>query len=161
MKRTPLTWLGLALALASMAYAQPINLNSPQTFSQPQSQRAVWQRIVIEPRQRRMRVDYYWTDAQDNRIEVGGRVDQTWVCRDLETPGENSECTGVGTPHACCTGVVTGTCDGLEESCFSDIFDFTIPQGAVGQQFGAGFRTLLKNAWRDNVLSQGNDGTFE
>jgi hypothetical protein len=151
----------ILLAWGSLAGGQGIDLDTPETLQPLTSQRAIWRSIEIFPAQKKMIVHYAWLTVLDEVISLYGIGDQQFVCRDIETPGTNAECLLTGNPYPCCTGLGTGNCDGLDDDCFSSIFEFPIPSGAVGQPFGRGFRLLIKNQWRDRILTPGNDGTFE
>jgi hypothetical protein len=156
--------LSIIIGICTGAVAQPLNLTNPQELEPDVSQRVIWENISIFPTQKKMIVYYMWVTPSGDPISVGGSTQQRWVCRDIETPGTNAECTSGAppTPYPCCTGVGTGTCNGLDVSCFSDIFSSEIQCPAHdGIPIGAGLRTLLKNQWRDEQLSPGNDGTFE
>ena len=84
----------------------------------------------------------------------------TWNCVNTPVPGENSECVAEDDPYDCCSGEGTGTCDDMLDTCFSDVFGFVIRSQDVGTPLGQGLRTLIYNAWRDDVIP-GNDGTFQ
>jgi hypothetical protein len=148
--------LGFILLLIPFVHSQTFNLDSPHTLQPSESQKIIWDEISIFPDQKKLVVKYRWVTPGGADISVFGRAQQEWVCRDIVITGANATCVSAGVPDPCCTGLGTGTCDD-DDLCFSDIFTFPIPGGAVGQPIG----TLVKNAWRDRTLSGGNDGTFE
>ena len=51
--------------------------------------------------------------------------------------------------------------NGLDDSCFTDVFSFQIRQQDVDTSIGAGLRTLIWNQMKADVLTGGNDGTFD
>ena len=150
------------LAVPCWVLADTVTLDSPQVLSTPSATKMDWYISRIDAQTKTLRVTYRWRDATDGTIHLGSRTDwQTWSCRDIEVPGENADCTDALVPHDCCTGVGTGTCDDMEDECFSDVFGFIIRTQDVGTKMGVGLRTLIWNKMKADVLTGGNDGTFE
>jgi len=155
--------LFLILVCPALVCADSITLNTNETLSVPESARiSDWEIIKINADQKIMTIRYRWRAGDDTVVQLGNRQGwQFWTCQDRETPGTNAECLAAGDPYECCTGVGTGTCDDLLDSCFSDVFGFTIRSQDVGTKIGIGLRTLIWNQMKQDVLSGGNDGAFD
>ena len=151
----------LFCVLPFTAYGDDINLTSGETLSPPVATKVDWRIALIDAKAKKLVVRYSWLAASGEAVNVGGRETHDWVCRDIPTPGENASCISAGVPFPCCTGAGTGTCDGLDDNCFSAIFGFSIRSQDVGTQIGVGLRQLIFNQWKQDRLSPGNDGTFE
>ena len=150
------------LAIPCWVMADKIVLDSAETLSTPQATHMDWHVSKIDAKTKILQITYRWRDATDGTIHLGSRSDwQRWSCRDIEVPGENVDCTDALVPYECCTGLGTGTCDDMEDTCFSDVFGFTIRTQDVGTSIGLGLRTLIWNKMKADVLSPTNDGTFE
>ena len=159
--RKPIAVLVL-LALPCWALADRITLTDEETLSTPQAKYMDWHVSKIDAATKSLQVTYRWRNATEGTIFLGGRNDwQTWTCRDIETPGENAECTDSLVPYECCTGLGTGTCDGMDDTCFTDVFGFIIRTQDAGTKMGVGLRTLIWNKMQADVLTGGNTGTFE
>jgi len=166
MKKLFVLIIGL-LVLSSLAiktsFADTVVLDNPETLSNPTSQNLRWKITLIDAETKTMVVSYYWRDDATGDPLYFGRRSQwkTWSCRDIEVEGTNAECTDVEVPWACCTGAGTGTCDDMISTCFSDVFKFLIRAQDVDTMIGVGLRTLIWNKFKADVLTGGNDGTFE
>ena len=155
-------WMLIALLFASVAYGQgKITLDTPEVVDSPVATQLNWRKVIIE--KGRLVVEYQLLDSTGAPIRNAGsfQSNHRYVCENVPTPGENAECLGAGNPTPCCTGAGTGTCDGFDDTCFSDIFGFQIRAQDVGTPIGVGLRSLLFNRFKADVLSPGNDGTFE
>ena len=145
------------------AYADSVTLTTPETLATPQATKLDWYIDLIDAREKMLVVKYRWRDATGTIIKRAalGQTWESWACRDLEVPGENVACTGAGTPTPCCTGVGTGTCDDMLDTCFTDVFGFRVRQQDVGTAIGVGLRQLIWNKFKQTILSGGNDGAFD
>lgn len=143
-------WLILILLFGGLAHADRVTLDTPEALRPLTSQRLDWKITLIDIEAKKIIVKYRWLNPDGSSIALEGRAEETWVCRDIETPGDNTECTGADEPHLCCTGPGAGTCDGLIDNCFS----------SASPQIRSFQRTIF-NQFRDAVLSPGNDGTVE
>jgi len=160
--KTLLGMLVVLMLLPIMALADTVTLDSPETLSTPEAIKMDWRISNITAKTQTLQVTYRWRDSTDAPIHLGSKNDwHIWTCRDIQTPGENVECTDALIPWECCTGLGTGTCDGMDDTCFSDVFSFQIRSQDVGTSIGAGLRTLIWNKMRADVLTGGNNGTFE
>lgn len=144
-----------------------IVLDSPETLQTPIATKLKWEIVSINAAKKNMRIKYRWVTSDNKDIYTGRRsVDHYWNCRDRWqdlNPVSNDECVAAGDPDPCCTGAGTGTCDDLTQtdSCFSDVFGFQIRTQDVGTGIGVGLRTLIWNQMKQDILTPGNDGTFE
>ena len=156
-------FIALCLVLLPVfAQADRITLDQEETLSVPTSNRLRWIVDEIDAQRQMMKVKYCWLDSEGQSIVLSdGRTCHSWWCRDIEVPGTNAECVGEGDPYECCTGVGTGTCDDMLDTCFSDVFRFEIRQQDVGTKIGVGLRQLIWNQMKDDILTPGNDGSFE
>jgi hypothetical protein len=120
-----------------------------------------WYVSYISAATKTLTVRYYWEDATGNPIQLDNRSAwQTWSCRDI-SQGDNASCTAAGEPWDCCTGAGTGTCPEAVDTCFSDVFGFQIRAQDVGTSIGIGLRTLIWNQMKVDILTGGNDGSFD
>lgn len=152
------------ITVIGFVWADSITLTSPETLSTPTSQKiGRWYISYISAFSKTLQVRYYWEDSNGSPISLEGNRDawQTWSCQDIEVGGENADCTALGEPHPCCTDVGTGTCDDMSDTCFTDVFSFEIRQQDVGTGIGIGLRTLIWNQMKQDILTGGNDGTFD
>lgn len=141
--------------------AENVALDTEETLQVPTSQKMDWYIDHINAQNKTMIVKYRWKDATDSPINLNGKSWQEWRCQDIEVPGTNAECLGTSDPYECCTGVGTGTCDDMLDTCFTDVFGFQIRAQDVGTGIGVGLRTLIWNQFKQDVLTSGNDGTFD
>jgi len=74
---------------------------------------------------------------------------------------DDDNCTGANEPWDCCTGSETGTCPEILDTCFTDVFSFSIRTQDVGTSIGLGLRTLIWNQMKNDILTGVNDGTFD
>jgi hypothetical protein len=163
MKKLILAFCLLLLA-AGFAQGESITLNSAENLAVPTSQKITdWKITEIDNASKNLTVRFRWVDSNQNSIQVNNRRDGYvfWNCRDIETDETNAECLGAGDPYECCTGAGAGTCDDLADSCFSDVFNFTIRQQDVGTSLGIGLRTLIWNEMKADILTGVNDGSFD
>jgi hypothetical protein len=162
MKMKTLVILLALLVLPISAPADRITLDDPEVLSTPEATHLEWFISKIDAQTNTLQVTYRWRDVDDGAISLGRRTDwNIWTCRDIETPGENSECLDVDDPWDCCTGLGTGDCDGLDDDCFNSVFGFQIRAQDVDTGIGVGLRTLIWNKMKLDVLTGGNDGTFD
>jgi len=153
-----------AFVSPTFIYADNIVLDSTEILSTPSSTKITdWEIIQLNATERILRVKFRWRNSSDEviRLDNRGAGWNYWTCRDIEVSGTNAECIGTEDPYPCCTGAGTGTCDDLEDSCFTDVFGFVIRSQDVGTKIGAGLRTLIWNKFKEDILSTGNDGTFD
>jgi hypothetical protein len=144
-----------------LAVADTVTLDSTEVLSTPNATTMDWHVSKIDAKSKTLTVTYRWRDDTGAPIFLGSRNQlHTWHCRDIETPGENSECLDVEDPWECCTGLGTGACDGMEDTCFSDVFRFNIRSQDVGTAIGVGLRTLIWDKMKADVLTGANDGSF-
>jgi len=153
------------LFFCGIVVADDITLTSPEALTQPTASKITeWEVTKINAAQKVMKIKYRWRDGSNVVIEglpnSGRNGWLEWTCADVEVPGTNAECTGVGDPNVCCTGAGTGTCDDMESTCFTDVFGFTIRAQDVGTGIGVGLRTLIWNAMKADILTGANDGVF-
>jgi hypothetical protein len=140
--------------LGSFVYADSITLTQEETISVPTTQKiGGWYIDYISAAEKTMTIKYFWQDTQGEAIYPKGSLN----------PVNNVECTAAGVPDACCTGVGVGTCDDLTimDSCFSDVFLFEIRPQDAGTTIGLGLRTLIWNEMKQDILTGGNDGSFD
>lgn len=90
-----------------------------------------------------------------------GRIVHTWTVQNIPDDPEtdSSLCVDVNDPWPCCTGPGTGDCDESNPE-FSNIFLFQIRSQDVGTPIGRGLRNLIWHRMKDDVLTEGNDGSF-
>ena len=151
------------LCSGGVVMADSITLNSGQMLSVPTAAKiSEWQIILIDAAAQRMQIRYRWRDADYNLLTVAGNRTgwEYWECRN-RSEGNNADCTDVDTPWDCCTGAETGTCPEMLDTCFSDVFGFQIRQQDVGTSIGIGLRTLIWNQMKQDILTGGNDGSFD
>jgi len=163
MKKTLIALL-LTLIFTGTLFADSITLNSSEDLSVPSSQKiGGWYIDLISQSSKTLVVKYYWEDSSGKPIILDGKRNAwlTWECRNIEVPGTNAECTDIGVPYECCTGAGTGTCDDMIDTCFTDVFGFEIRAQDVGTTIGIGLRDLLWNKMKVDILSGGNDGSFD
>ena len=142
--------------------ADRITLDSAENLAVPTSRHiANWHISKIDPADKILRVRYQWATDDNKIIKTTPSGWNTWDCRDIEVPGENINCTAAGEPWACCTGNTTGTCDDMVDTCFTDVFGFTIRAQDVGTSIGSGLKTLIWNRMKQDILSETNNGTFD
>ena len=155
----------LFLALPIIGKADSITLNSDETLQVPTSKKMDWYVDHIDADAELMRIRYRWRGDAGEVIVLENRRDawQVWECRNIEVPGTNAECTDAGVPYECCTGVGTGTCDDMIDTCFSDVFGYVVDSGnpMLPIAIGIGLRTLIWNQMKQDILTGGNDGTFD
>lgn len=137
---------GLAILLilaCGTAFADTVALNAPVELSVPTATKLVIDRVEIKNHNKELRVFFHWEAASGERIRLYDtmRSEVVWVCQDVEdnplTPVDETD------------------------ACFSDTFGFTIRQQDVGTRIGAGLRALIWAKMKSDVLSGGNDGSFE
>jgi hypothetical protein len=148
-------------------HADDIVLDSTENLAVPTATSiSEWEITKINAAKKEMIVKYRWRDGTGKLIRLNRDGWLYWYCQDRwndTNPVNNDECTAAGVPDACCTGVGTGTCDDLvqTDSCFTDVFMYEIncPQDN-GTKIGVGLRTLIWNQMKADILTGGNDGTF-
>ena len=151
------------VTLPTLGMAETIILNSPHEITPSTALGLEWKVETLNSESSQLVVKYRWRGAGSRILMDVGSDNKgwnTWNCVNTPVPGENSECVAEGDPYDCCSGEGTGTCDDMLDTCFSDIFGFEIRSQDVGTPLGQGLRTLIYNAWRDDVIP-GNDGTFQ
>jgi hypothetical protein len=153
----------MVLFMWGLSGADSITLTSPENLAVPTSSKiGDWYIDYISAKNQRLSVRYYWADSNGQPISLNGnrRSWQIWTCR--ERPAQlEADCTDVGVPYSGCTGAGTGT--GLDpgDSCFTDVFGFTIRTEDVGTSIGVGLRILIWNRMKADILTGGNNGTFD
>lgn len=154
---TALIWGGL---FASMAKADTVTLNQAHDVEQPQATKMSWRVILIDQDRQLMKVQYRWIAADESWVKDWN----VWRCENTDDKHPKwavGDCVAAGDPHSCCTGAGTGTCDD-PDTCFSDVFSFSIRSQDVGTAIGVGLRNLMWNQFKqDDILAAGNDGTFQ
>lgn len=153
----------LAFALISVpAFADRVVLNSIEALTPATGAKMDWEITGIRPASKFLGVRYRWLDADNTPIQLAGSSStwRTWTCVDRAAQLA-ADCTGEGEPYLGCTGVGTGENLDPGETCFTGVFGFAIRSQDVGTTLGAGLKTLLWNKFRQDVLSSGNNGTFE
>ena len=162
MIRTILFLVLMAFAPAMMA--DRILLDSDETIDTPTAEKMDWEIFKINAGDNVLGIKYRWVDSSGNPIRNrdSNRSWHKWLCRNIADLHEEEveNCTADGIPADCCTGDGTGTCDD-SDLCFSEVFGFNIRAQDVGTSIGAGLRTLIWNRMRSDVLSSGNNGSFE
>jgi hypothetical protein len=156
------------LFLGGVALADSVSLNSAEVLSTPTSQKLDWQVTLIDAAAQRLSVRYRWLDGNDKviRMSRSGNQWMYWEC--VAYPAipafDPLTCVDIGDPDGCCTGPGIGIgcyAGRAEETCFTDVFGFSIRTQDVGTSIGVGLRTLIWSKFKADVLSGGNDGTFQ
>jgi hypothetical protein len=152
----------IVLLWAGFAWADRITLDSAETIDNPQAVALDWYVDRIDALNKTLTIKYRWIDANETPIRNRDSFQSwhTWQCRNIEVPGTNAECIAAGDPYECCTGAGTGTCDDMQDTCFSDVFGFNIRTQDVGTSIGIGLRALIWNQMKQDILTTGNDGSF-
>jgi len=153
----------IAIMFCGVSIADTVLFTSPETIDTPTAVKMEWEVTKINASQQILKVGYRWLDTNSKPIrDNDGRIYHVWTCRNKadSNPLTDAECTALGVPDECCTGAGTGDCD-IVDTCFSDVFGFSIRQQDVGTSIGLGLRTLIWNQMKQDVLSGGNDGSFE
>ena len=161
MKKILLTIIFLIMPI--FVVADDITLNSNESVTPLEYNRITeWKVTLIDPAAKRMVITYTRRLDSDVVVDNTSRRDgiKTWECRDRQQ-GDNAECVAVGDPWACCTGAGTGTCPEILDTCFSDVFHFTVRAQDVGTSIGSGLKQLIWNQMKQDILTGGNDGTFD
>lgn len=157
-------WLTVLFIAAAVlpAQADRLTLTTPEPVNSPTAVRVEFDHFLFSVENAKLLVRYRFLDAANRPLlsNDGAGGWKIWECRDVPIPGDNDECTDGGEPFECCTGAGTGTCNGLAESCFSDIVRFQIRAQDVGTRIGIGLRQLIWNKMRQEVTNN-NNGTFE
>lgn len=155
--------LAIVTLLTSQVWAGTVILDSPHQITPSVAEKIDWKVVDLDSDTQKVVIKWRWRDS-GSRVLMDTGSDRygwnTWTCENIEVPGENSECIDEGVPNDCCTGYQEGSCDDMIDTCFSDVFGFEVREQDVGTSIGVGFRTLLWNRWRDDVIP-GNDGTFQ
>jgi len=151
---------GLMLGLMGMAYADTVTLNNTEEMFPPSATQIEFKRILIDLNAHHMIVWYSWRDS-GGVIQKDGKIIHTWsignISDDPET--DNALCVGEGDPWPCCTGAGTGECDESDPA-FNNLFLFQVRQQDVGTPIGRGLRNLIWSRMKNDILSEGNDGSF-
>jgi len=152
----------VSMLVSGVVFADRITLTTPETLSPASATHMDWFVDKINAKDKVLEVSYIWRNVDNLPIYLGTpNVWHTWTCQDIPVPGTNAECTLVEVPYPCCTGPGIGTCDDMEDTCFTDVFSFKIRSQDVGTSIGVGLRTLIWNKMRADILTGGNTGTFE
>ena len=136
----------LTFGFASMASADVLVLNSPQTEVSPIVISLDWRRITLDlgNQDNVLTVQYFKLNAAGQRIPMSnGAVRRTWICRDMVDNPETTE--------------------DETSTCWSDVFMFNIRTQDVGSPIGRGLRQLIFNQMKNDpdVINPGNDGSFD
>ena len=150
----------IIVMMAMPVMAESVVLDAPQEIASPTVSKMEWVVDDLDSEKKMIRVKYRWIQDNGLYVPIGKKGWNYWICKNIETRGENALCVGEGDPWECCTGVGTGDCDGYDSECFSDIFGFQIREQDVGTSIGVGLRTLIWNRFKQDVLPT-NNGSFE
>jgi len=167
MKKLIVLLVFIGLLIPVLAISDSITLTSPETLQVPTSQKLDWYIDRIDASAKLLRVAYRWRGSSGEVISLGTRNPwMTWDCRNRPAiPAfDVGTCLDVADPHPCCTGLGTGSgCPAgtPADTCFSDVFGFTIRTQDVGTGIGVGLRTLIWNKMRQSILTGANNGTFD
>lgn len=158
----PLILAGFIL-FPCLSFADSITLNSAESITPITWDRiSDWTILEINPTTKTLVIKYRRRNGTD--IVIDSSSDRhgykRWYCRDLQQ-GDNAACLDVDDPWDCCTGLGTGTCPEDIDTCFSDVFGFTIRTQDVGTGIGIGLRTLIWSQMKQDILTGINDGTFD
>jgi hypothetical protein len=165
MKKITVVFMALILGSA-LSFADSITLTSPEPLAVPLAAKiSEWEITKINADEETMAVKYRWLDNTGKRININLSGWHDWTCRNLRNdtnPVRVEDCTDIGVPDACCTGVAEGSCDDqvLVDTCFDDVFGFEIRSQDVGTGIGLGLRTLIWNQMKQDILDS-NDGSFD
>jgi len=117
-----------------------INLNTAEALAPPTATWIEWKELHIDISSKIMQVKYVWHD-DSGVIPVNGQITQTWTIRNIpddpETPEDETN------PE------------------FDNLFGFAIRAQDVGTKIGRGLQLLIWSRMKDDILTPGNDGTFE
>lgn len=127
------SWLGLA-------FADSITLTSPEDLQEPQATKIKLRKVEINMEPRYMVVHYSWATATSD-LRLSQRLVQTWICQDREDD--------------------PGTPEDETSTCFTDVFKFSIRTQDVGTMVGIALRDLVWFYMKQDILSGGNDGSFD
>jgi len=133
----------LFVSIASIAFADTITLNLPETIDTPTAVKIDWYIDYINAGKKLMKIKWRWVDANSNPIRHSDSSAswRTWTCTNID---DNPETPQDETDH-----------------CFSGVFSFKIRQQDVGTSIGIGLRTLMWNRMKSDILTPGNNGAFE
>ena len=152
------------LALPIFCLADDITLNQPENVTPTTfSKIADWRISNAEEDKEELVITYRRKDASGNIIinhETNRNGYMNWYCRNTYQ-GNNEDCIGPDDPWLCCDGPASGTCPEQVGTCFSDVFNFSIRTQDVGTSIGRGLKLLIWNRMKQDVLTGGNDGTFD
>ena len=147
-----------------MVQADTITLTAPQTLDPVQATKIKFIDFAVVNAEQTLIVHYQWMSANGTPIRDPDTFNatKTWVCRNIPAPSpDNLHCTGPGTPDACCTASGTGTCNVPIDTCFSDVFRFSVRAQDVGTPIGMGLRQLIWARMRQEIRAGGVDGSFD
>ena len=158
-------WIALAALLWSvgLAWAITITLSTSETVNVPTALKVRWLTLTVDISQKLATITYQFLDPTDTPIREADtfRATKTFRCQDIPAPyPDNNHCLGPNDPVACCTNTLTGTCNVIISSCFTDTFLYTLESGDVGKKVGVILRNKLWNQMKTTILTGGNDGTF-
>ena len=138
----------LVILLSGVSYAGVrIDLNSNESLSVPTAVAMEWRKVDIDIEAKSVTIIYRWIDADGDRIVLRSdsrSPDLRWYCQDIPqriNPIDNTVIPAV--------------------TCFTDTFGFSIRAQDVGTTIGVGLRNLLWNKMKPEILTGGNDGTFQ
>lgn len=147
--------------MVGIGNAQVLILNSTETLAVPTAAKLDLRNININVTNKTITVTYRFLSSGDIAIPIpgGDTFNRTWTCfdRDAELV---ANCTGVGIPYPCCTGVGTGTGCNPGSTCFTDTFSYVIKGTDNGTVLGKGLRALIWNKMRPDVLTGTNNATL-
>jgi len=152
--------LFLVIFLAECAFADTAILNDPEQMAPPEATWITFKNVFIDLESKTIVVRYAYGN-ESGAILKDGRIVHTWVVRNIPDNPETdvTNCIGPGDPYSCCTGVGTGNCDETNPE-FNNLFLFVIRSQDVGRAIGRGLRDLIWHRMKDDILSEGNDGSF-
>jgi len=131
----------IVLFVSVSVLADTVDLTQMEDLQIPQANKLQVHKIEILLPHKLVVVHYIWQN-DNNQIAITGKKMQRWLCRNtLDDP----ETTGVDET----------------DLCWDNIFLFSIRAQDVGTPIGKGLRDLLWNEMKQDILSGGNDGSFQ
>jgi len=160
MQRILKFFIVILLLFTVSANADQITLTTGETVTPPVAVKMDWYVDQIDVASSLLVVKYRWRDSENQSIKDfrTNSLWNTWQCKNI--PDLNPDCIGPADPYECCTGFELGTCQ-TADPCFTNVFGFQIRQQDVGTGIGVGLRTLIWNEMKEDILTPGNDGTFD
>jgi len=124
-----------------VSWADEITLNNPEALAPPTAVAIDFRQIKINLNPNWLELDFRFLDSDGEEILAeNGRTQRLWRCQNM---ADNPM-----------------TPENETSTCFSDIFMFAIRAQDVGTPIGRGLRNLIWNRMKLDILTGGNDGTF-